>query len=144
MKVTEIMTPSMEYVTEQDSLVGAARKMRDINVGAVPVKDAQNRLSGILTDRDVVVRGIAEGKSPNDTTVKDVMTTGAISCPAEQSVEEAAKLMEKEQVRRLVVIDDNNSAVGMLALGDIAVKSPGKELAGEAVEEISKPAQPGT
>ncbi|MFW5871299.1 MAG: CBS domain-containing protein [Verrucomicrobiota bacterium] len=144
MKVTEIMTRTVEYVTEKDMLNRAAQKMKNINVGAVPVTDDRNQLSGILTDRDIVVRAVAENKDTSITPVSEVMTSGVVSCPVEQTVEEAAKLMEEQQVRRLLVVDGNNNVVGLLSLGDIAVKCPHEELAAEAVEEVSKPAQPAT
>lgn len=141
MRVRDIMSSNIEYVSEQDDASTTAQKMRDIGVGAMPVVNDQEQLSGIITDRDIVVRAIAEGKDPVMTPVKDIMTLGAISCSADTTVEEAARLMEAEQVRRLVVVDAD-AAVGMLALGDLAVKNPGSGLAGEAVAEISKPALP--
>ena len=139
MNVKEIMTRRIEYVTQADNALTAARRMRDFNVGALPVKDDQNALSGMLTDRDIVTRGVAEGKPAESTTVKQLMTPGAAFCNAEQTVEEAAALMEREQVRRLIVVDEDENAVGIVALGDIAVKTPGDRIAGEAVGEISKP-----
>lgn len=144
MKVKDVMSPGIEYVAENDSAATAAQKMRQADVGSLPVKDGQDRLSGIVTDRDIVIRAVAEGKDPGTTKVGEVMTAGAVTCPAEQTVEQAAKLMEEKQIRRLIVVDDRNQAVGIVAVADIAVKVPGKELAGEAVEEISKPAQPAT
>lgn len=142
MKVADIMSTGIEAVKEEESVATAAKKMRDINVGALPVTNDENKLSGIITDRDIVVRTIAEGKDPNSAKVKDGMTSGVVSCPSEQSVEDALALMEKEQIRRLVVLDQTNNAVGILALGDLAVKVPGNDLTGEVVEEVSKPAQP--
>ena len=111
-------------------------------IGALPVRGTNDKLIGMITDRDIVVSAIAEGKDPSVTTVGEAMTVGVVSCPAEKSVEDAVALMEKHTIRRLVVLDKNNDAVGILALGDVAVKAPGKNLPGEAVEEISKPAQP--
>ncbi len=142
MKVKEIMSSTIEYMTDKESTATAAQKMRDVAVGALPVVDDEGRMVGIVTDRDIVVRAVAESRDPVATTVREVMTPRALSCPADAEVEEAASLMEKEQIRRLIVVDADNKAVGMLALGDIAVKSPGQKLAGEAVEEISKPAMP--
>lgn len=144
MNVAEIMTSSVESVAEADNIVAAAAKMRDLNVGALPVRNDENKMTGMITDRDIVVRAIVNGKDPNSSMIREAMTSGVVSCPAELPVKDAVALMEKQQIRRLVVLDKNNNAVGILALGDIAVKAPGKDLCGEAVEEISKPAQPGT
>ncbi len=141
MKVRDIMSSNIEYVSEQDDASTTARKMRDIGVGAMPVVNDQEQLSGIVTDRDIVVRAIAEGRDPVMTPIREIMTPGAISCSADMTVEEAAELMEAEQIRRLVVVD-TDAAVGILSLGDLAVKTPGSNLAGEAVAEISKPALP--
>ncbi|MFO7949925.1 MAG: CBS domain-containing protein [Candidatus Fermentibacteraceae bacterium] len=142
MQVREIMTPDVEHLTHNDTAVTAARKMRDIDVGALPVMDDRGQLAGIVTDRDIVVRSVAEEADPSQVKVGEIMTGGAVSCPEEQSVDEAARTMEREQIRRLVVVDKNNIATGMVSLADIAVKTADEELAGEAVEEISKPAQP--
>lgn len=142
MNVAEIMTTGIESVAENDNLTTAADMMRSLNVGALPVRNKENKMTGMITDRDIVVRAIADGKDPNTVKVQQAMSSGVVSCAAEQSVEDAVVLMEKEQIRRLVVLDKDNNAVGVLALGDIAVKAPGKQLPGEAVEEVSKPAQP--
>jgi CBS domain-containing protein len=142
MQVADIMTRRVESITEEDNVALAAQMMRDLNVGALPVRNNENKMTGMITDRDIVVRAIADGKQPNSTQIRMAMTDGVVSCPAEQSVEEAVALMEQHQIRRLVVLNESNQAVGILALGDVAVKAPGKELCGEAMEEISKPGQP--
>lgn len=139
MKTAEIMTPRIAYAGEEDTLMSATQKMRDIDVGVLPVKDGNDQLAGVLTDRDIVVRAVAQGKLPAATQVREVMTPGAISCGAAQEVEEALEIMKQEQIRRLIVLDGNHIAVGIVALGDLARKVPDKQLAGRAVEEISKP-----
>jgi CBS domain-containing protein len=142
MKVHQIMTPTLQTVSKQDSLKTAAQTMRDVDVGALPVRDEQGLLFGLITDRDIVVRAIAEGRDPAIAPVADAMTCGALSCTTDSDVEQAAKLMEQNQVRRLIVLDGNNEAAGIVSLADIAVKSPNALLAGEVVENVSKPAQP--
>lgn len=139
MNIGQIMSPKVEYVREEDTAVTASITMRNLDVGALPVIGKENQLSGIITDRDLVVRGVAAGRDPATTAVREIMSPGAFTCRADQPVELAAKLMESNQVRRLVVVDNTNNAVGMVSLADIATKTEGKELAGEVTEEVSKP-----
>ena len=140
MKITQIMSRQVECVEEQDTVVTAAAKMRDLDVGALPVVDSTEQLSGIVTDRDIVLRAIAEDRDASKTTVGQIMTSGAITCKSDESVVQVAGLMEDNQVRRIVVVDDSDKAVGIVSLGDIAVKNDDMELAGEMVERISKSA----
>jgi CBS domain-containing protein len=139
MNVSEIMSTPIEEVMDKDPIIRAAGKMKDLDVGALPVKSEGNRLVGIITDRDIVVRSIAHGLNPEITPVGDIMTRGIFSCSADQTPEEAAKIMADAKVRRLVVVNPDNSVVGILSLGDVAVKGAGRETAGEAVEKISRP-----
>jgi CBS domain-containing protein len=139
MKVSEIMSTPIEEVMDKDTVTRAARKMRDLDVGVLPVKSEGNVLVGILTDRDIVIRAIAEKSDPENTLVSDIMTSGVFSCPADQTAEEAAAVMADAKVRRLLVVDDENSVVGIISLGDVAVKGTGRETAGATIDKISRP-----
>lgn len=139
MKVSEIMSTPIEEVMDNDMVIRAAGKMKDLGVGALPVKSEGNRLVGMVTDRDIVVRSIAQGLDPAGTPVGDIMTRGIVSCSVDQTPEEAAVIMADAKVRRLAVVNPDDSVVGILSLGDLAVKGAEKETAGAAVEKISQP-----
>jgi len=141
MKVSEIMSTPIEEVIDNDTVIRAARKMRDLDVGVLPVKSEGNILAGILTDRDIVIRVIAEELDPEKTLVSDIMTSTVISCPADQSAEDAAALMADAKVRRLMVVDEEDNVVGIISLGDVAVKGTGRETAGATIDKISRPDQ---
>ena len=139
MKVSEIMSTPIEEIMDNDTVIRAARKMRDLDVGVLPVKSEGNVLVGILTDRDIVIRGLAEELDPEKTPVSDIMTSGVISCPADQAAEDAAVVMADAKVRRLVVVDELDNVVGIISLGDVAVKGTGRETAGATIDKISQP-----
>lgn len=141
MKVSEIMTSDFEMIHSTDSITDAAGKMKSLNVGILPVQEG-TRLVGIITDRDIVVRALAEGRDPNITQVKDIATSDIIYCFGDDSVEDAATLMEQNQIRRLIVTDHDLTPIGIISLGDIAVKTGQERLSGETLEQISEPAHP--
>jgi CBS domain-containing protein len=121
----------------------AARKMKKLDVGPLPVCGENDRLVGMVTDRDIVIRAVAEGRDLTETQVQDVMTPGIEYCLEDQSVEEAARHMREKQIRRLVVLSDNHRLVGIVSLGDLAVEMLSEEeLVGSALEGISQPAAP--
>ena len=132
----DLMTPGAECVGESESLVDAARKMRDLDVGALPICGADNRLKGMLTDRDIVVKCIAEGGDPAQTTAGSLAQGKPVTIGADDTIEEALQTMEAHQVRRLPVIDGHD-LVGMLAQADVVQAAPGR--AGRTVSEISEP-----
>ncbi|HSL30792.1 MAG TPA: CBS domain-containing protein [Anaerolineales bacterium] len=138
MKLSEIMTTSVEMVQPDDTLQLAARKMRDRDIGFLPVCDG-GMLMGVLSDRDLAIRALAEGM---DTTVmlsRDLMTTPAIYGYEDQDITEAAKIMEANQIRRLVIISrEDQSLVGVVSLGDIA-RHTSPELSGEVLQRVSEP-----
>lgn len=140
MKVHEIMTGNPRSIAPGNTLVEAAGLMRELDVGALPVLD-DNRLAGIVTDRDLVVRGIADGRDPSSATVSDVMSGGTERVFADQEVEEAVQLMEKRQIRRLPVLDREERLVGMVSLGDIATSS-NPAFSGMALRDVSESNQP--
>jgi CBS domain-containing protein len=133
----ELMTPGAECAGEKDTLVEAARKMRDLDVGALPICGEDNRLKGMLTDRDIVVKCVADGGDPGKTTAGAFGTGKPVTIGADDSIEEALRTMEQHQVRRLPVID-GHTLVGMLAQADVVAALPSR--AGETVREISDPA----
>jgi len=141
MNVSEIMTTDFEMIDSTCSLLEAAEKMKSLNVGFLPVREG-TRLIGLVTDRDLVIRGLAEGADPRSTQVKDIISSEIVSCFDDDSIEEAARLMEDNQVRRLVVVDHDQTPVGIVSIGDIAVKSGQEQLAGEILERVSEPAAP--
>jgi CBS domain-containing protein len=142
MHVYEVMTPGVECVQPTTTLLEAAQKMRDLNVGPLPVCGDDDRLAGIITDRDITVRAVAEGKDPNTTPVRDVMTPKIIYCYEDDDVMEAARLMEEKQIRRLIVLNRDTRMVGIVSLGDIAVDTGDDQLVGHTLEAVSEPAMP--
>jgi CBS domain-containing protein len=108
-------------------------------VRPLPVCGEGDRLVGMITDRDIAIRAVAEGDDADMTFVKNVMTPGVIYCYEDQEVQEAAELMEKHQVRRLVVLNRDKQLVGIISLGDLAVDTQNEQLAGHTLEAISVP-----
>lgn len=140
MKIKEIMTQNPEVVRFDDSVKSAAQVMKNLNIGAVPVVDGSDAV-GIVTDRDIAVRLVADGKDPQTASVGDIMTRNVVTCTDDLDVGEAVGIMKDKQVRRLLVRDGQGKIVGMVALGDLAVRTQSEE-GGETLHEISKPAQP--
>ncbi len=140
MLIKEIMTPSAEIVHPQTSVKDAAARMKILGVGVMPVGD-QDRLVGMLTDRDITIRTVAEGKDPNKTEVGHVMTPDITYCFEDQELNEAAELMKKDKVRRLVVLNRDKRMVGMCSIGDLAVHGD-QTAAADILAQISKPAEP--
>jgi CBS domain-containing protein len=141
MQVSEVMTRGVECTRPDASLQEAATRMKLLNVGPLPVCD-NDRLVGILTDRDITVRATAEGQDPASVHVRDVMTPGIVYCYDDQDVTEAAKLMMDKQVRRLPVLNRGKRLVGIVSLGDLAVETGDDELAGNTLEAVSEPNRP--
>ena len=139
MQVRDVMTARPECIGPDDTLQQAARKMKDLDVGSVPVCD-NDRLVGMLTDRDVVVRCIAEGHDPRSCKVRDTMTEGVNYCFEDDDVRHAAAQMRDRQIRRLVVLNRDRRLVGIVSLGDLAVEAGGdNEVAGRTLEAVSLP-----
>jgi len=140
MLVREVMTRGVKTIKPDGTVQEAARLMKDMDVGPLPVCDG-HRIVGMVTDRDIAVRSAAEGKDPKTQSVSEVMTSDAVACRANDDVSEAARLMHERQVRRLLVLDDDNRLVGIVSLGDVATQSD-DSTAGHALEGISEPATP--
>ena len=139
MKLQEVMTRNVECIPPQTSLTQAAQKMNALDVGSLPVCD-NDRLTGIITDRDIAIRAVAEGRDPNQTTARECMTSQLIYCFEDEDVSEAARIMEVRQIRRLPVLSRNKRLVGMVSLGDIATRVQDDRLSGEVLEKVSEPA----
>jgi CBS domain-containing protein len=134
MKVREIMTTDVATATPETTLEDIATMMRDEDTGAIPVLD-DDELVGIITDRDIVIRCIAEGKDPVETTVEDVLSDGLETIEPDSGIDEAREIMSRRQIRRLPVVEDGE-LVGMLSIGDIAVKSDSD--VGDTLENVSE------
>lgn len=136
MNVSEAMTRDVKIATPDQSICEAAHLMAEIDAGTIPVGE-NNKLVGILTDRDIAVRAVAQGRGP-DTPVREIMSADVRYCFDDQSVEEVARNMADIQVRRLPVLDRDERLVGILSIGDIAVRS-NAEKAGEALRGVARP-----
>jgi CBS domain-containing protein len=137
MQLKDVMTTNVQLTDPTAKLKEAAISMRDGNFGLLPV-GANDRLVGTITDRDIAVRAVADGKDPNTTTVGDVMSKGIHYCFEDQEVEEAARLMSEVQVRRLPVLDRDKRLVGIVALADLATEARLGAPAGVALTGVSK------
>ena len=138
MKLSEIMSSDLAVIQPDDSLQFAAKKMRDRNVGFLPVCDGETLL-GVLSDRDITVRALAEGIDPAVMLSRDLMTTPAIHCYEDEDENESVRLMAEKQIGRLVVLSrDDERVVGVISLGDLARKSS-TELSAEVLQKVSAP-----
>ncbi|MBM7659493.1 CBS domain-containing protein [Bacillus mesophilus] len=137
--VRDVMTTNVEYCTPLDNVYEVAVKMKDLNVGAIPICEDE-KLIGMITDRDLVIRGYAEKRS-GSFEVTGVMSSDLTTVKPETTLEEATRIMAEKQIRRLPVVD-NGHLVGIVALGDLAVNQMSDERAGHALSEISEPAHP--
>jgi CBS domain-containing protein len=132
----DIMTQSPECAAEDESLVDAARKMRDLDVGSLPICGSDNRLKGMVTDRDIAVKVVADGRDPGSVKVGELAEGKPVTIGADDSVEEALRTMTSHGVRRLPVIDGHD-LVGVVSQADIARNLP-EDKVGDLVEAISK------
>lgn len=140
MKIREIMTPGVQCIRPDETLIDAAILMRQLDVGVLPVME-DDVVLGMITDRDITIRAVAEGRPSETTAVREVMTPGVIFVYDDQDVEEAVEVMEKHQVRRVPVISRDRRLLGILSLGDLAVDG-NATLSGEVLKEVSQPAEP--
>lgn len=136
MKIRDVMSTPAIRIHPEETVSVAARMLERSNIGALPVCGSDGRMCGMLTDRDIVIRCLAAGKSPSATPVKAVMTTGVVSAPPDMDLALAAGLMGRWQVRRLPVLE-NGKLCGMVSLGDLALKEESCIDAGDALTEIS-------
>lgn len=136
--VSDVMTRGARTMTPSDTVVMAAQAMRELNVGAIPVCDGE-RLVGMVTDRDIVIRAVAEGHF--DAKLEEAMSSKPVYCYENDTVDQALQAMRAEQVRRLPVVDQEKRLVGVIALGDVATDADAQKT-GAAVREISTPSEP--
>ena len=135
-KARDIMTGGAECIGENETLADAARKMRDLDVGSLPICGDDNRLKGMVTDRDIVIKVVAQGQDPQEVIVGTVAGGEVVTIGADDSLDEARRTMEEHQVRRLPVIDGHR-LVGMISQGDLAKALPDEET-GQLVESVSQ------
>ena len=135
--VRDVMTANPECVSEKDSIRDVARIMKDQDTGVVPVVDGR-KIIGLITDRDIVVRGLAEGKNLDDVRVNELMTRSVRSVREDASLNEALEMMSNAEIRRVAVVNGNDELVGIVSLGDIASQGNQDGKVGKAVEQISE------
>lgn len=140
-KCREVMTPEPACCEPGDSIRGVADTMRREDVGSVPVVESQGsrKLVGIVTDRDIVVKVVAGGTSPDAATVKDAMTSNPVSCREDDDIQQAMSAMKDRQVRRIPVVDRDGRLAGIIAQADVATRVSEDRATGEVVEAISEP-----
>lgn len=135
-QLKEIMTPSVEVVSPNATAADVARKMLDLDVGAIPVCDGENLL-GMVTDRDLVLRVMAVNRDPVQARVSEAMTKGLVYSFEDEDAEVAADLMAKEQIRRLPVLSRSKRLVGIVSLGDLVVDGLDSQASGAVLHEVS-------
>lgn len=135
MKISEAMHRQADWVSADTPISEVAKMMAKDDVGAIPVGKA-DKLIGMITDRDIALRVVAEGRDPKKTAAEDVMTKGIVYCRTTETVEDAIHLMDQRKIRRLPVIDDNKRLVGMLSLGDVS-HAVSRELSGELLHAVA-------
>ncbi|MFM7085208.1 MAG: CBS domain-containing protein [Hyphomicrobium sp.] len=135
MKVKDAMHKGVYLAEISTPISELAKQMREHDVGAIPIHE-KNKLIGMVTDRDIVVRALANGRDLSHQTAKDIMSNGIIACRENQKLEDAIKLMEERKIRRLPVLDENDNATGMLTLGDLS-HSATLQMSGEVLTCVS-------
>jgi CBS domain-containing protein len=136
-RVRDVMTANPESVSERDSLRDVARIMKDRDTGVVPVVDGR-KIIGLITDRDIVVRGLADGKDLENARVADLMSRQVRSVREDTPVNEALELMSRAEIRRVPVVNQNDELVGIVSLGDISINTDKDHKVGKTVESISQ------
>ena len=136
MKISEIMTRDPELIEPTATIREAAQRMKNEDIGALPIGE-NDRLIGMVTDRDIAIRGVAEGRDPSSTTVRDVMSEKIYYCFEDDDVEDAASCMADNQVRRLPILNRDKRLTGIVSLADIA--QTGEECEKTALEGVSEP-----
>ena len=141
MLVKEIMTMGIETIDSDMNICEAAKKMRSLGIGSLPVQQG-NQIVGIISKKDIVNRCVAEECDPLSMEISEIMTKEIATCWEDETIEEAAAILEQNQLHRLLVMSNENEPVGMISLGDMAVKAHDEHLAWEVLERISEPAMP--
>jgi len=136
-KLKEFVNYRVETVAPGDTLQCAAEKMKELDIGSLPVCD-NGHLAGVITDRDITIRAVAKGSDPATVTVREVMTPEVLWCFEDDEVEKAARIMRENQVRRILVLNEANELVGITSLGELATITGDRLLAGETLESVSE------
>ena len=137
MKIQDVMTADVSYARPDTPILEIARRMREANIGSTPVVD-NDRLVGMVTDRDIVVRIVAEDRPMQTATAREAMSAGVLYCFDDESVEDVLEKMGDQQIRRLPVVNRDKRLVGFVSLGDLSLTGK-RKAAGEALQEISQP-----
>lgn len=135
MKVKDIMHKGAQFVDQSTPVKEIAKKMRDFDIGAIPVT-AKGHIVGMITDRDLTCRALADGADLSHLTAQDVMTKKPICCAPEDNIDSAVEMMEAKQIRRLAVTDEHHAVLGMLSLGDISTRLS-KQASGDVLRAVS-------
>lgn len=136
MQVKDVMTRRVEGIQASDNITHAAARMRDFDVGAIPVFEG-NRLVGMITDRDICIRVVAASFNPAHTSVGEIMSKDTVTCNEDTNIQDAAKIMENYKIRRLLVKNDKEDIIGIVSLGDLAVHAD-KKLTAEILTVVSE------
>lgn len=139
MKVNQIMTKDVECISPDATLKEAASRMKSLNIGFLPVCDKDQPV-GVITDRDLTIRALAEGRDVKKTKAKDVMTEDVFYCFDDQEAEECASYMSEKEVRRILILNRDNKLVGVISLGDLAQAKIEEKVAAETLRNISEAA----
>jgi CBS domain-containing protein len=138
MILSEVMTRQLQTILPDATVQEAAEKMRSYDIGILPVAE-NHKLVGTLTDRDIAIRAVARGRDPWKTKTREIMTAEVVTCYEDQPVEDAARLMEKNHLHRLLVVSRQDEPVGIFSIGDLAVGSGNDCLTGEVVRSVAEP-----
>lgn len=136
-QIRDVMTANPRCVGENDAIRDAARIMREADTGVVPVVDGR-KIIGMITDRDIVVRGVAEGKNVGDARVNELMSRNVRTVRDDARVDEVLQLMSSSDIRRVPVVNTNDEIVGIVSIGDISMKTSKDDKVGQAIESISE------
>ncbi|MGE5409585.1 MAG: CBS domain-containing protein [Clostridiales bacterium] len=136
MDIKEVMTTNVEIIKPDISIMEAATKMKTLDCGILPVYE-NDRLIGMITDRDIAIRSTAEGKDPKIDKVRDVMTKKVVYCYEDEPIEHVARVMEENKIRRLIILNRKKRLVGICSLGDLALVTHNMKLSGEVLEKVS-------
>lgn len=139
-QVKDAMTPGVHSISSRASLREAADTMRSFDVGVLPVIDGQT-IVGMLTDRDISLRAVADELDPKTTTVGNIMTPGVVSCPEDADIRRAVEIMKERKIRRLLVLGADGNAAGVVSAGDLAVRVHERNVAGEIMANVCEPAR---
>ncbi|GAA0789284.1 CBS domain-containing protein [Hathewaya limosa] len=137
MKIKDIMSREVVSLNANDSVEHAAEMMRNYNIGSVPVCDGE-KVIGIITDRDIAIRSVADGQNFKNQKVREIMTSNPVCASSQMGIDEAGRIMSERQIRRLPIVDKEN-LVGMVSLGDLAVDPKLSSEAGDVLTEVSEP-----